>query len=205
MVALISAGVVFGAVLKQVIQEEPPPPFASQPSIVEIFASRAKTPGQVKETPPLVKQAEAFAVYLNRVQTSPPQPKSSRILAKPVSNPLRLPVSPPPVSPNFRVIATSYYEAQPERSMVLILESGGQDGGRRWVKEGTRIDRFAIQEIRQGYITCRQLDGKQVREMVVEHGSQRKILVRNKASLAQASEKSGEGELDFNLPLEAVP
>ncbi len=49
--------------------------------------------------------------------------------------------------------------------MALILEQGNS-GAARWVKRGTQVGHFVIQEIRPGSVMYR--EGEQVREMAIE-------------------------------------
>jgi hypothetical protein len=73
-------------------------------------------------------------------------------------------------------VATSYYADRPEKSMALISEPGGSQDGGRWVKEGTQIGHFTVQQIKQGLVVLR--DGDNVRELAVERTAIQRNLVR---------------------------
>lgn len=61
--------------------------------------------------------------------------------------------------------------------MALISETGSAEGNERWVKEGTQLGHFVIQEIRRGAIVYR--DGDNLREMAVEHSASPPGIVRD--------------------------
>jgi hypothetical protein len=148
------------------------------PGVVEVFRERrggrpAGDGGQV--VVPLVAQAQAFALLLD-----PPQAASSgdeaglekasgsEAPAVPIGRPAELAVE-------FRLVATSCCQGQPERSMALLVQPGNFDGG-RWVKEGTQIGHLTVHEIREGVIVLR--SGDRVRELAVERTAIQQNLVR---------------------------
>ncbi len=144
------------------------------PNAIETFqtgGSRADDPS--RERPPLVVQAEAFALLLNPPK-SPETPPALTLAGSP--KPALPAIRPPAPSANFKVRATSYYPNQREKSMALIAEAGAAEGSERWVKEGSQLGHFVIQEIRRGSITYR--DGNNVREMMVEPATSLPHLVR---------------------------
>jgi hypothetical protein len=129
--------------------------FLSSPGVVERIketkAERAKR-GESRVSP-LVKQAEAFALYLN-----PPAP----VKKKRPSTPKRS-VTPRPqaVSPKFKVVATSYYALRPEQSLVLIDEPGK---GLRWVKQSGSVGHLVLEQVKDGAVVVR--DGQRTFELV---------------------------------------
>jgi hypothetical protein len=127
-----------------------------------------------KRTPPLVVQAEAFSRHLNppRIVEKPSAP--ARMVS---SVPPAPPIRPPAPSVRFKLRGTSYYPNRPGRSMALISETGSAEGSERWVKEGTQLGHFVIEEIRRGAIVYR--DGNNLREMAVEHGASPPGIVRD--------------------------
>ncbi len=76
--------------------------------------------------------------------------------------------------------------------MALIAEAGSAEGSERWVKEGSQLGHFVIEEIRRGSIIYR--DGDQVREMAVERGLSLPRLVRDiRPGTRQVSAATGHG------------
>lgn len=130
-------------------------------SAIEAFKQSAGRAGECPEQrPPLIVQAEALAQYLNPPK-GPERPLAPVSTATPVSAPVLPRIRPMAPSANFKLRATSYYPNQPAKSMALIAETGSAEGSERWVKEGSQVGRFVIQEIRRGSITYR--DGSEVR------------------------------------------
>lgn len=195
--ALLGAGYIFGACITDWLGEEPPPPFASWPSAVEMYQEKGQEE-DVAETPPLIVQAERLAAYLDPPQPAEPEARPAAPAARQMRLPPVTPVSPPAATPKFKVLATCYYAAQPERSMVLVGEPGRPDSERRWVKQGARLGHFVIEEIYRSSILCRQTNGERVQEMAVEHGTQT-TLVRRHTSLAQAEVDSNSIVHDVNV------
>ena len=140
--AMISAGVVFVLCVVQWLQG------ASEneefernlgPSVLERFrrAGGAEKSGQETHSA-LVRQAEAFALYLN-----PPQPpKSDKTPAPKRISKKTIPAAiETKVTPKFRLVGTSYYRSRPEESMALVSEPGS---GTHWVKQGERLGHFVL-------------------------------------------------------------
>jgi hypothetical protein len=129
--------------------------FLSSPGVVEKIketkAERAKR-GESRVSP-LVKQAEAFALYLN-----PPPPVKKKRPSAPKRS-----VTPRPqtVSPKFKVVATSYYALRPEQSLALIDEPGK---GLRWVKQTGSVGHLVFEQIKDGVVVVR--DGQRTFELV---------------------------------------
>ena len=89
---------------------------------------------------PLVKEAQAFASYLN--------PKSDGRRAQGV--PSRSTVKPAlRVTPKFKLRCTSYCEDDPNLSLALIDEPGK---GRYWVKPSSKVGHLLIEQIQDGRI-----------------------------------------------------
>ncbi len=77
--------------------------------------------------------------------------------------------------------------------MALIAEAGAAEGSERWVKEGSQLGHFVVQEIRRGSITYR--DGNNVREMRVEPATSLPNLVRGvRPGARQVSAAAASGE-----------
>ncbi len=173
---LLAAGGILGRAVSLWRQDDPQlNKIRSRASAVDVFRESGKRAAEgLAERPPLMVQAEAFALLLSPPK-SPEKPPAVNLPAssRPAMPPLR-PVTP---SVSFRLRATSCYPNQPAKSMALIAEAGSAEGSERWVKEGSQLGHFVIQEIRRGSITYR--DGDQVREMAVERGSSLPSIVRD--------------------------
>jgi len=143
--------VVFG-----VRRDEQAEQFLKLPGVIEKFnkakgGKKAKSEDQVS---PLVKQAEAFALYLN-----PPKPKGPEAPSRTVKRAHK----PKTVSPKFELIGTSFYESHPELSLALIDEPGK---GFRWVRQSNEVGHLIIEQIKDGIVVIR--DGKRTFELVAK-------------------------------------
>jgi len=130
--------------------------FLSLPSVVEEFrkAKGDRDKGGEGQISPLVKQAQAFGLYLN-----PPKPvkQTTRTTArKPDKGDIVPPPSPRPLTPKFKVIAISFYASHPESSLVLIDEPGK---GRHWVRESTVVSHLTIEQIKDGLVVVKGAKG----------------------------------------------
>ncbi len=129
------------------------------------------------EASPLVKQAEAFALYLNPpVKPSLPETQVSRSRPRP-----RV-----PVAPKFKLVGTSYYPLHPEQSLALIDEPGK---GLRWVKQSGEVGHLIIEKVKDGIVVVR--DGQRTFEIMAER-PERRSLLKNPPSSPQAGTGSGE-------------
>lgn len=117
---------------------------------------------------PLVKQAGAFALYLD-----PPRPPKSKEAPAPKRSlkQTTLAIRTAELKPKFTLVATSYYRSKPEESMALVSEPGKEP---RWVKQGARLSHFVVEEVERGMIVYR--DGDRLVEMAVNT----KVPVRTK-------------------------
>jgi hypothetical protein len=157
-VVLAAAFFVFPAVFG-VQREEETEQFLKSPGIIEQLGKaddRKKTKSDSSQDAPLVKQAEAFALYLN-----PPQPK------EPAEGPV-LPTGgdvprPRMVTPKFELIGTSFYASAPQLSLALIDEPGR---GLRWVRQSGEVGHLIIEEVKDGVIVVR--DGEKTFELTAE-------------------------------------
>lgn len=123
-------------------------------SIIEEFKQNNSQNSKSNELTlsPLIKQAQAFALYLN-----PPK------LPKPKKNPTHKPEQEPPIAtvklpkiePKFNLLSTSCYRSNPRKSLALVSEPGK---GRHWVKAGENLGHFKVEEIRKGMIIFSQGD-----------------------------------------------
>jgi hypothetical protein len=157
------------------------------PGVVERFrSSEGSKPSGAAQVAPLIASAQELALHLN---PPPPEPPAAQATPEPVTR--STDVKPVISSVNFKLVATSYYEGRPDKSMALLSELGGTDGG-RWVREGTQVGHFTVHEIRQGMVVLR--DGDNVRELAVERAAIQQGLVkevRPAASQAKAAVHDG--------------
>jgi len=155
-VVLAAAFFVFPAVFG-VQREKETEQFLKSPGIIEQLGNaddRKKTPGDSQDSP-LVKQAEAFALYLN-----PPEPKeSAEGPARTIGDTPR----PRTVTPKFELIGTSFYALDPQLSLALIDEPGK---GFRWVRQSNKVGHLIIEQIKDGALVVR--DGQNTFELVAK-------------------------------------
>jgi len=137
--------VVFGGYSDEHLEES-----LDSPGVIERFnkteGNKAKT-GQ-NEISPLVQQAGAFALYLN-----PPKPKMPRT---PTGSGASGVTRGPAVTPQFKVIGTSYYKGRPELSIALIDEPGK---GLHWVRQSSKVGHLLIEQVKDGLIVVKDSRG----------------------------------------------
>jgi len=143
--------------------------FLNSASVIEKFSKvkgkkSAKTESQIS---PLVKQAEAFALYLNPPKPKKPPVTSTRKTAKPSITPRPS----GPVSSKFNLIGTSYYPSHPDLSLALIDEPGK---GLRWVRQSSEVGHLIIEQVKDGSVVVR--DGKRTFKLVAERAKKRSLL-----------------------------
>jgi hypothetical protein len=162
--------IVFGA-----RSDEDAESFINSPSVVEQFNSvsaNKNTGGQ--ESSPLVKQAEAFALYLN------PPAKT-----RPVDNGRRSPnvIKPRPksVSTKFTLVGTSFFPSNPEKSLAFIDEPGK---GLRWVRQTSEVGHLIIDQVKDGLVVIR--DGQRTYEIEVAQKPARTNLLEGEIPFSSA-------------------
>ena len=120
--------------------------FLKLPGAKVKFESAADTKtktGENRESP-LVKQAEAFALYLNPVK--PPVRKISRSGQTPsISSKVN-------VTPKFPVYATIVCPENPKLSQALIDEPGR---GRHWVRQSSMVGHLLIEQVKNGLVVAK--------------------------------------------------
>lgn len=170
--ALISAGVVFGLWVVECFQVEPE--IEPAPSILEKFnqssAQRQKNMQEVSS--PLMQQAEAFALYLNPPAPPKPEPEPTPVRKKQVAI-HRPDVRPVQLSPKFELHGISYYCSKPEESMALVWEPGS---GHRWIKQGSKLGHFVVEQVKSTSIIYR--DGQHTHEIAFVPGQTTTRLAR---------------------------
>ncbi len=152
--------------------------FLNSAGIVEKFnkAKGNKAKGSEGQISPLVKQAEAFALYLNPPRKPKIKPGVTRRSAKPAGP------KPKTVSAKFKLIGTCYYAQRPDMSLALIDEPGK---GLRWVKQSSEVGHLTIEQIKDSLVVVR--DGKKTFELVPERPPKRSLLKK------EGEGKEGEG------------
>ncbi len=183
-IAAVLAGVffifpaVFGFRSDEQIEE-----FLSLPSTIEKFnkAKGDRTKRSESQISPLVKQAEAFALYLN-----PPEPRRT---ASPSHRTGVAPPRPKTVSVKFELIAISFYALHPELSLALIDEPGK---GFRWVRQSGKVGHLVIEQIKDGLVVVR--DGERTIELVPAKRPEKRGLLEGASS----------GETGFKPSLSAL-
>jgi hypothetical protein len=145
--------------------------FLNSAGVIEGFreAKGDKVEDERHEISPLVKQAEAFALYLN----PPPKPKPEPSVPEGKSEPR--PVG--PVTAKFKLIGTSRYVLHPELSLALIDEPGK---GLYWVRQFSKVGHLIIEQVKDGLVVVR--DGKSTFELAAERPEKRSLLKANSSS-----------------------
>ncbi|NQT04320.1 MAG: hypothetical protein HQ580_20005 [Planctomycetes bacterium] len=142
-----------------------------QPGVIQRFedtCNRQDKPAE--QSSPLVAQARAFSSYLSAPR---PSEKKEKMLFAANQTPsqsvpvITKPPSPPAPSAKFKVLGTSYYPNQPEKSMALIWQPGSQAGYEKWVKEGSRLGHFIVHKIKRRAIVYRDSQ-ERLHEMAIE-------------------------------------
>ncbi|OHB66250.1 MAG: hypothetical protein A2Y76_00560 [Planctomycetes bacterium RBG_13_60_9] len=150
--ALVAAGLVFARCIADGLHDDYGTGPALAPTAVEqlIQTGSNKNDGS-SPLPPLVQQAQAFALYLN-----PPAPVANPVAQSPVKQHVAVAsaaeVMPTSPSPKFELHGISYYRAKPDQSIALVLEPGGM---RRWVRPGDQLGHFTIERIDGDSVVCR--------------------------------------------------
>jgi len=179
-VAAILAGVFFVfPVVYGVRSDERIDEFLKLPSVRDKFENaadnKAKT-GESRESP-LVEQAEAFALYLNPLK--PTIQKASKG-AKTTDIAGRL-----PVTPKFKVFATSYFAENPDLSQALIDEPGR---GRHWVRQSSMVGHLLVEQVKDGLVVVK--SSKETFELEIEPKPETKSLNRTSPASSLRSSQS---------------
>lgn len=152
--------------------------FLSSPGVIEKFskAKGDKDRRSESQISPLIKEAQAFALYLN-----PPAkpPKRATAPRKPTVTP-----RPQTVSAKFELIGVSYYASHPELSLALIDEPGK---GTRWVRQSSRVGHLIIEQVKDGLVVVR--DGERTFELEPKRREERSLVIKGSSS-GQTGSKS---------------
>jgi len=142
--------------------------FLQSPSVIDEFkqakgGSRKRTKAQIS---PLVKQATAFAGYLN-----PPKPHREPRPANITTDGKPPPPPPPRTKPRFQLIATSYNETRPAESVALI-EAPGK--GLYWVRQSEQVGHLTV-EIKDGIVVAK--SNNDTFEVAVQHIAPKPLVI----------------------------
>jgi hypothetical protein len=121
--------------------------FLANPGVTAVFKNAVNTPNAEVDVP-LIKQAAAWGLRIN-----PPPPKvEARVEAVKAVE-----------TPKFRLLGTSFYLDDPNRSIALIDEPGK---GMHWVAVSDKIGYLTITQIADGKVVY--TDGQKTMEMTAE-------------------------------------
>ena len=162
-VGLLVFPAVFGARGDRAVGE-----FLKSPGAIEQFqrakGDEVRGEGQIS---PLVKQARAFALYLD-----PPPPKRPKAAPRP-SRPRPAP-RPKVTSAKFKLVGTSFYALHPDLSLAMIDEPGK---GIRWVRQSGRVGHLVIEQIKDGLVVVK--DGGRTFEVAVVERPKKVNLIKS--------------------------
>lgn len=150
--------------------------FLDSASVIEKFKklrSGKSAKGRSQESP-LVKEAKAFALYLNPPPKRRPRPRPSRRTGTPTTPKTPVIATPQPLGPvssKFTLIGTVYYASHPELSLVLIDEPGK---GLHWVRQFGKVGHLIIEEVKDGLVVVR--DRQRTFELVPKRAETRSLL-----------------------------
>lgn len=156
--------------------------FLNSVGVIEKFKESKgdKAGNRGQEISPLVKQAEAFALYLN--PPPPPKPVVSE------RSRTQSPPQPKATTPKFKLIGTSFYALHPGLSLALIDEPGK---GLHWVRQSGKVDHLTIEQVKDGLVVVR--DGQSTFELVAEKQEKRSLLKASSSSGARISSSNPSG------------
>jgi len=153
---MLAFPVVFGLRGEEQVEQ-----FLSLPGAIEQFSqgrSDNQQESSERQISPLIKQAEAFALYLN------PPPKPIPDAGVSPSRP-SIDTTPRPerVSAKFTLVGTSVHPSHPEQSLAFIDEPGKD---MRWVRQNSEVGHLIIEQIKDGLIVVR--DGQRTFDIPVQ-------------------------------------
>lgn len=164
LIAAVLAGVFFVfPVIYGVDSDEQVKEFLKTPEVREKFENAADSRiNRNKDlTSPLVKQARAFASYLNPKPTAKRSPTASK--RSTIKSAL-------PVTPKFKLRGTSYCENDPNMSLALIDEPGK---GRHWVRPSSKVGHLLIEQIKDGLIVVQ--SSEETFELAIEESTVKSV------------------------------
>ncbi len=171
--------------------------FRSDPEVEELLAAEGvierfnkaqgdRTTDRSGQISPLVKQAQAFGLYLN-----PPVRAVNNVQHRPAVPRPTIDSRPAMVSAKFKLVGTSFYAAHPDLSLALIDEPGK---GLHWARQSSRVGHLLIDQIKDGLVVVK--DGDRTFELVAERPPVRSLIK------GKSDEKAGEvSASSSSLPL----
>jgi hypothetical protein len=155
-------------------------------NILERFklSKLAKPVADKDQVPPLVKEARAFALYLNPPPTEPPPKPVSP--ANQASGLPSLSVGPRSSSSQFELIATCVSQSNPQLSLALIDLPGE---GFKWVRQSAKVGYLVINEIKDGSLVVHDSAGGGF-SVLIEPRPQQVSLVKGKSLLSLLPERT---------------
>ncbi len=134
--------------------------FLAKETVVEKFKKENKKTNKSDKDQvfPLVKQAMAFALYLD----PPPPPEKKAPVGRKVE-PEKKKKQPLAVSSKFKLVATAVDASLLGQSWALISEDGA---GLKWVKQGSTVGHAVIEKVTEGSIAVK--DGSKKYELTVK-------------------------------------
>jgi hypothetical protein len=112
---------------------------------------------------PLVQQADTFSSYLNRkskLQEAPRVPRTMNVIRRLA------------VTPEFKLLGTSYCKNNPKMSLALVDEPGK---GQRWVRQFSEVGHFCIEQIKDGLIVVKNYE--ETFELAVQPSPKKRKLI----------------------------
>jgi hypothetical protein len=122
--------------------------FLANPGVTAVFKKGAAITPNAEADSPLVTQAQALALRIN----PPPPQVDIRVEAVKVVE-----------TPKFRLLGTSFYPDDPNRSVALIDEPGK---GMHWIAVSDKVGYLTITQIADGKVVY--TDGQKSMDMMVE-------------------------------------
>jgi len=152
--------------------------FLNSPGVVEKYkqANGNKQNGSDSQTSPLVKQAEAFALYLN--------PILEPTRAAPIRQQQIIPPKPPKAYAKFSLVGTAIHATRPEESLAFIKEPGKV---LFWVRPGSKVGHVTVEQIGEGLIVCRDEQGNSEQILAQSRQPELSLLEGPSSASARAS------------------
>jgi hypothetical protein len=162
--------------------------YDSGTTIVEKFQMLGTNGFNDSTISPLIEEASEFALYLN--PPVPPKP----LVSEPVVRPQPV-YRPPAVTAKFRLLSTSCYLTNPQKSLALVSEPGKGD---HWIRKGERVGNFVVERIEKGAMFYH--DGNQIYKMnvTVPKAPQISKVISPQQFNIQEPEKKSESEANFS-------
>ncbi len=113
-------------------------------TIIDRFDTLVTTEASEAKISPLEEMAKEFALILN----PPISPEPVTLVRLPLIVPQPV-IKTPDVSAKFRLLSTSCYLSNPEKSLALVSEPGKGD---HWIETGDHVGSFIVEKVEKGAI-----------------------------------------------------